>query len=58
VSDSALPAPGGGSYFLLRTPPVCNVVGSGTYSENQSSEKPGSGGGRDADIAADADACP
>jgi len=58
VSDATLPAPGAGSYFLVRTPSVCNVVGSGTYSENQVSEKPGAGGGRDADIAADADACP
>jgi len=58
VSDVSVPAPGGGSYFLVRTPSVCNVVGSGTYSENQISEKPGAGGGRDADIGADADACP
>jgi len=37
---------------------VCNVVGSGSYSENHATESPGAGGGRDVDIAADADACP
>jgi hypothetical protein len=58
ASDTSLPAPGAASYFLLRTPSVCNVVGSGTYSENQASEMAGAGGGRDADIAADPDACP
>jgi hypothetical protein len=47
-----------GSYFLLRTPLVCNVPGSGSYSENLSTELPGAGGNRDTDIAADADACP
>ena len=58
ATDNALPSPGTGKYYLLRTPQVCNVVGSGTYSENVSSELPGAGGGRDVDIAADADACP
>jgi hypothetical protein len=54
---SPLPA-GVGKYFLLKTPQACNVVGSGTYSENQSTEVAGAGGNRNADIAADPDACP
>jgi hypothetical protein len=58
-TDNSAPSAGNGKYYLLRTPQVCNVVGSGSYSENLASEKPGAGpGGRDADIAADADACP
>jgi hypothetical protein len=58
VADvSPLPA-GAGKYFLLKTPPACNVAGSGTYSENQPTEFAGAGGNRNSDVSADPDSCP
>jgi hypothetical protein len=58
AADTSAVAPGAGKYFLLKTPQVCNVVGSGGYTEGVASEKPGAAGSRDADISADPDACP
>jgi hypothetical protein len=58
VADASLVSPGAAKYFLVRTPQACNVVGSGTYSENVGTEIAGAGGNRNADIAADPDSCP
>jgi hypothetical protein len=58
VADSSALSTGAAKYFLLRTPPACNVTGSGTYSENHASEVAGAGGSRNVDIAGDPDACP
>ncbi len=48
----------GKSYYLMSTPAFCNVQLSGAFSEGLSSEKAGSGGNRDSDIAGDVDSCP
>jgi len=58
VADTSVLSSGAAKYFLLRTPPACNVTGSGTYSENQTGEVAGAGGSRNVDIAGDPDACP
>jgi hypothetical protein len=58
VADVSALSPGAAKYFLLRTPPACNVTGSGTFSENQPGEVAGAGGSRNVDIAGDPDACP
>ena len=58
VTDTVVPAPGTGVYYLVQTPSACNVAFSGSFGEGLPDELPGSGGNRDADIAADPDACP
>ena len=58
TDTTAVVAPGQGVYYLVQTPSACNVAFSGSFSENLLSEKPGSGGNRDTDIAADPDSCP
>jgi len=58
VADNSAIAPGAMVYYLVRAPQLCNLLGSGSYATTFTSEKPGAGGNRDTDIAADADACP
>jgi hypothetical protein len=59
IVDNAVVPPGGMVYYLYRATFVCNAIDTGKYSTLLTSEKPGSGpGDRDADIAADPDACP
>ncbi len=59
VTDNA-PPDAGGTYYLVRTPSACNVTASGSFAQVPSDprEIAGAGGTRDADIAADPDACP
>jgi hypothetical protein len=57
IADNAAPS-SGAAYYLLSTPAACNVVASGSFGQAaDASEKPGAGGNRDADIAADPDSC-
>jgi hypothetical protein len=57
VVDNAAPS-SGAAYYLLSTPAACNVAASGSFGQAaDASEKPGAGGNRDADIAADPDSC-
>jgi hypothetical protein len=58
VTDTVVPAPGTGVYYLVQTPSACNVAFSGSFGEGLPDELPGAGGSRDADIAADPDTCP
>jgi hypothetical protein len=56
VTDNAAP-PSAAVYYLGRLVPTgCSLPAS--YREGLASEKPGAGGNRDVDIAADPDACP
>ena len=57
VADNAAPS-SGAAYYLLRTPAACNVAASGSFGQAADpSEKPGAGGNRDGDIAADPHTC-
>ena len=59
VTDNSVPA-SGAAYYLLKTVPDCNVLGSGSFAAvpADATEKAGAGGNRDTDIAASPNACP